>query len=339
MRPCRVAHLFFISNVVLAQQNAGTISLEERLKKELALVKSEHRGWHTPNELKTDGTKYNIKFKDHMLRGPEMQKDGRIKKTVGAAVCISGQARTLLETYKSIQAFRDVVPGGANVFMYIGLSDTYDLFKPSVAAFHKFERDHTGAELTPAITALAPVRIQFYNSTSFDRDRNAPRKPGKCFNAPGEQGCCHFSYHGPQFWNVNKCLTMVKDYETQTGVQHRWAVRMRPDARFQGPSQIANIMRSIQADEVPRVWMRGNGGADMFAVMTHSAMEAYRTVWDEFTGDCLTLPGKEKREKDCWPYVHYWTSTECLIVAHLHRTGVDIVGSETYTVSVVRPKG
>ena len=85
----------------------------------------EHDGFHLPESIRPDGQLYNVRYKDkqYTLRSsvnPAAAAAGggwspglnpEVSTQVGAAVCISGQVRTLLETYHSIGKLRDAFPG------------------------------------------------------------------------------------------------------------------------------------------------------------------------------------------------------------------------------------
>ena len=167
--------------------------------------------------------------------------------------------------------------------------------------------------------------------------------------------CCHFSYHGPQFWGIGVCLAMVKQYEQQQGFRYKWAARVRPDTLI-GNRQYAAVTKAAAATAATAhtqgaVWFRKGGGSDCFAVMTRAALDGYRTIWDEFAGGCGSLGFTDPMEpaniealgRICRPIgVNAWWGTECLIAAHLRRPefgGVVVHADNAFAVQIIRPEG
>ena len=170
-----------------------------------------------------------------------------------------------------------------------------------------------------------------------------------------DAACCHFSYHGPQFWGIGQCLQMVKEYEQEHSIQYRWVARVRPDTQF-SERQYAAVRRYTgetldTAVTKGRIWFRSGGGSDCFALMTRAALDSYRTVWDEFMGGCSTIgynvpmidSDKRTLMRLCKPLgVHAWWGTECMIAAHLARPefgGIQITPDNAFSVPIIRPAG
>lgn len=243
--------------------------------------------------------------------------------------------------------------------MFVSRTDSYE--KAQLAVFRKYATTHAHSDFAEAFDTLQPVAVRYYNDTVFKRDSGRPETSNVCYQKPTngskkeeDAPCCHFSYHGPQFWGIGQCLQMVKDYEQLHGIQYRWVARVRPDTRFSG-KQVAAVRRVTQetlhtATTNGRIWFRSNGGSDCFAVMTRAALDAYRTVWDEFMGGCETIGFKSPMvaadmahlQQLCKPIgVTAWWGTECLIAAHLARPEyhVKITADNAFAVPIVRPTG
>ena len=274
-----------------------------------------------------------------------------------AALCISGQMRTFLETYESLAPLRQAFPGGSDVFMFVSLNESYRKSLKLVA----YHGTQDAAHYAAAIASLRPVRVEYYESSRkalgrpaaaglADYEAEAPG-PGECHRNPAKPTCCHFSHHGPQFWSVGKCLAMVQDHERALGVRYGWAARLRPDALY-GRKQV-RVVRAITRDvgvdvEAPRAWYRHSARSDAFAVMTRGAMDSYQRIWaDEFRdGRCADI-GLAHRPDDavlgrvCAPYkIRYKYGTECMVTAHLVlRGGVNVTAHDHLTPKLVRPGG
>ena len=111
------------------------------------------------------------------------------------------------------------------------------------------------------------------------------RHHGPCMARADKRSAFDWSYHGPQFWGVNRCLSMILEHEkAHPPLRYAYAARVRPDGAFD-----ANLTRAIQASvtrvvpkdtgaklsEEAHVWMRG----DSFAVMTRPVLEPYADIW------------------------------------------------------------
>ena len=274
-----------------------------------------------------------------------------------AALCMSGQLRTFLETYESLGRLRRSFPGETDIFMFVSRNESYRK-SLGLAAHHG---THAPARDAAAIASLAPVAVEYYESSRKRLDRaagpgladyEAEAPPvGDCHRNPSKPTCCHFSHHGPQFWSVGKCLAMVQDHERALGVRYGWAARLRPDALY-GRKQV-RVVRAITRDvgvdvEAPRAWYRHSARSDAFAVMTRGAMDSYQRIWaDEFRdGRCADI-GLAHRPDDavlgrvCAPYkIRYKYGTECMVTAHLVlRGGVNVTAHDHLTPKLVRPGG
>ncbi len=196
--------------------------------------------------------------------------------TQRSAVCLSGQLRTFSTNVDALQDLRRAL-GGADVFMFVSRDEAYR--DAHVAGTSTHDRD------AAALAALAPVALEYYDATAYARV--APRD-GPCHRARDARPCCHFSYHGIQFWAAGECLKQVRRRERATGDRYDWVVRTRPDAR-PGPDllkAVARIVRSPSADGAPRAWFRRKKQSDAFALLSGGAVEAYAEVWrDVFVGD------------------------------------------------------
>ena len=56
----------------------------------------------------------------------------------------------------------DAFPGGADVFMFVSLTDSYE--KPQLAQFRKFATTHVPTDYAAAFAALQPVAVRYYVS-------------------------------------------------------------------------------------------------------------------------------------------------------------------------------
>ena len=131
------------------------------------------------------------------------------------------------------------------------------------------------------------MAVRYYNDSVFNRGSGRPDTGNVCYRKPidgstkeEDAACCHFSYHGPQFWGIGQCLALVKEYEQQHGIQYRWVARVRPYTHFY-PKQYAAVRRVAQetldtAATTGQIWFKKGGGSDCFAVMTRAALDAYR---------------------------------------------------------------
>lgn len=244
--------------------------------------------------------------------------------------------------------------------MFVSLTDSYE--KSQLAQFRKFATTHSQQAFSVAFSALQPVYVRYYNDNSFNAESGRPEKPTQCYRKPmqgsrkeEDAACCHFSYHGPQFWGIGQCLQMVKEYEQEHSIQYRWVARVRPDTQF-SERQYAAVRRYTgetldTAVTKGRIWFRSGGGSDCFALMTRAALDSYRTVWDEFMGGCSTIgynvpmidSDKRTLMRLCKPLgVHAWWGTECMIAAHLARPefgGIQITPDNAFSVPIIRPAG
>ena len=272
-----------------------------------------------------------------------------------AALCMSGQLRTFLETYESLGRLRRSFPGETDIFMFVSRNESYRK-SLGLAAHHG---THAPARDAAAIASLAPVAVEYYESSRKRLDRaagpgladyEAEAPPvGDCHRNPSKPTCCHFSHHGPQFWSIGRCLDLVRGHERRLGVRYGWAARIRPDALY-GKKQF-RIVRRITGDsaidvEAPRAWYRSSARSDAFAIMTRGAMDAYSSIWrDEFHGNnCARIglahkPDDALLNKVCGPFgVRYKYGTECMVTAHLVlRYGVNVTAHDYLTPRLVRP--
>lgn len=273
-----------------------------------------------------------------------------------AALCISGQLRTFLETYESIGPLRRAFPGGGDVFMFISLNESYRK-SLKLASFHGTQN---ATRYAAAIASLRPVRVEYYESSRkvlgrpaaaglADYEAEAP-PPGECHRNPSKPSCCHFSHHGPQFWSIGKCFALVQAHEREAGVRYGWAGRLRPDALY-GKRQFRYVRAIASAPgdpEAPRAWYRHSARSDAFAIMTRGAMDSYQRLWaDEFRdGRCADIglahkPDDALLNEVCGPYrIRYKYGTECMVTAHLILRGkVNVTASDYLTPKLVRPNG
>jgi hypothetical protein len=117
------------------------------------------------------------------------------------------------------------------------MTDSYE--KVQLAQWRKYATTHVSHEFDEAFAALQPVAVRYYNDSTFAAQSGQPLQPTPCFKKPTlssrkeeDQPCCHFSWHGPQFWGLGQCMQMVKDYEQDHSISYRWVSRVRPDTNF-----------------------------------------------------------------------------------------------------------
>ena len=129
------------------------------------------------------------------------------------------------------------------------------------------------------LAAKEPVRIQTYSMHDFSLA--APPR-GPCMARQGFPAESDFSYHGPQFWGVQRCVQMVRAHEAATGTRYDYIVRARPDDAF-SRSGLAELSCGIRRSERTQrglkssaVWMAGDG----FQVATRPALPALEAIWD-----------------------------------------------------------
>jgi hypothetical protein len=168
--------------------------------------------------------------------------------------------------------------------MFVSLSDSYE--KVQLAAFRKYATTHAPDYFAEAYDALQPVAVKYYNDSFFLHKSGRPTAPTACYEKPmkgskkeEDAACCHFSYHGPQFWGISQCMAMIKEYEQRHNIQYRWVARVRPDTQFSA-KQYAAVRRVTEetldtATTAGQIWFRNGGGSDCFAVMTRAALDAY----------------------------------------------------------------
>ena len=243
-----------------------------------------------------------------------------------AAICISGQMRSLTYAYPY---FRDkLIPafgpsGVVDSFMFLNFDDSDS---------HKIMNGgckHNELELRSIMTELNVVALRSYTMKDFHKTKP---KIGPCFEKPEADRARHFSWHGPQSWNINQCFQMVTQYEEEKQLRYRWVVRLRPDgARAEWQSLTNAIRQDVLPDPAlyPRVWMAWGPVADAFAIMTRPALEPFADIWEEFYGKkCLELPQNERlRRHFCVKVIapeRIAFGTECLIALSLRKHGVEL---------------
>ena len=232
--------------------------------------------------------------------------------TTAAAICLSGQVRTLRVTYPSIVANLSSIFGRADIFLFVNpddgddrrrLAELRDVHgKLAFASKRSGRRKHSREELRDMLAAKEPVRIQTYSMQDFS---SAAPPRGPCMARQGFPPESDFSYHGPQFWGVQRCVQMVRAHEAATGARYDYIVRARPDDAF-SRSGLAELSCGIRRSERTQrglkssaVWMAGDG----FQVATRPALPTLEAIWDEFKGSaCSRLHAQTRR---------WWSRTRC----------------------------
>jgi len=243
-----------------------------------------------------------------------------------AAVCLSGQVRTILDVYETIRV-RLVDPfkpiGGARVFMHVSLTSEYPPAHPGL--YENSRWTMTKQQLQPARHGLgvraADLTI-YEEGTAYDHD-TAKLKPSACYKDPTGPECSAHNggaeCHGPQFWGVSKCFAQILQAEREQGSPFQFTIRARPDS-VPAPGIIDVILAAMSSDLTSPSWVRMASGVQsdgLLLAQGSEATQAVASIFDEFDGACLD-PDQEKEKQLCDPFNVIWIGTECLLVRHIY---------------------
>ena len=280
-----------------------------------------------------------------------------------AAVCLSGQVRTLNLTASTLSEHLSYGLGGrANVdyFLFVNLDDG-DGKRYSEINFNSQRSGselHTLESLHDAIAALKPVTMSTY--TTEDYVAAAPARHGRCIGRQQVQPS-DFSLHGIQFWGLQRCLGMVRSHERATGFRYEWIVRARPDDAWswRGGHDLKCLRQSFQQRTLKgqaknrSVWLSG----DHFFFGTREALPAMESVWGRYAGDACVplLRAAPEAARDATKSWRSWLrscsivertkdgeqlplSTDCFLQRHLTVGGVQVHLFASSSPLRIRPK-
>ena len=249
-----------------------------------------------------------------------------------AAICLSGQVRSLLDVYETIRT-RLVDPfapaGGASVFMHVSLTSQYPSSHPTLP---NVSWTITRQQLQPALDVLRPAKLTIYEEgIAFSKSL----QPSTCYRSPEAQKGGDWSYHGAQFQGVSQCFAQILRAEKSAARPFRFTIRARLDAvplpevvdligeALQESEETSNPSRSpLERLSGRSGWVRmaaGSGSDALLFAKGNDATLAIASVWEEFGGDnCSALPEGGASMQMCAPFKVAWSGTECLVVRHVH---------------------
>eukprot|EP00966_Prymnesium_polylepis_P307491 7105995-Prymnesium_polylepis.1 len=155
--------------------------------------------------------------------------DSPLRGNHAAAVCLSGQVRSLLDVHQTLRQ-RLVDPfvdaGGAQVFLHVSLTSSFIRYHDDDPPMNETMR---ASQLEPALQTLSPTAVQIYEEGSAFDSAAASLQPSTCYRNPAEEEGADWTYNGVQFWGVSRCFALIAQAEAAMGRQFRFAIRARPD--------------------------------------------------------------------------------------------------------------
>ena len=260
-----------------------------------------------------------------------------------AAVCISGQARTLPDTAWKIRK-RLLEPweqfGGAASFVFVSRRSYYPAWKQAAWGGRKWRVPD--AEMDRALRVLRPAAYVVYdeNATSVELP---PGRSTLCSDTSREQ---HWSSQARQFWSIARCFGLVAAHERARGAAFAYFVRFRADAAPKARVPLAIGEARARCDPAARcLFVQPGEHSDGLALVARAGADAYASTFDEFHGGkCATLSFARARcERELGVGQH---RTECLVLAHMRRGeedgalgggGVEVVTDARFDFDIVRP--
>ena len=268
-----------------------------------------------------------------------------------AAVCISGQARTLPDTAWKIRK-RLLEPweqfGGAASFVFVSRRSYYPAWKQAAWGGRKWRVPD--AEMDRALRVLRPAAYVVYdeNATSVELP---PARSTLCSDTSREQ---HWSSQARQFWSIARCFGLVAAHERARGAAFAYFVRFRADAAPKARVPLAIGEARARCDPAARcLFVQPGEHSDGLALVARAGADAYASTFDEFHGGkCATLSFARARcERELGVGQH---RTECLVLAHMRRgeedargarggggasgdSSVEVVTDERFDFDIVRP--
>ena len=243
--------------------------------------------------------------------------DDPIRRRDAAAVCLSGQVRSLLDVHQTLRE-RLVDPflehGGAQLFMHVSLTSTFTRYHDDDPPLNE---TMTFRQLQPALEALTPTAVQLYTEGDVAA---TGLHPSTCNNDPTDRSA-GWTYNSVQFWGISRCFAMIDAAERAMGKIFRLAVRARPDV-LPDP-QIVDLFGEALREAADSQWVSlgSSSGADSLVVAKGpNATAAVASIWGEFTGGCLSaaFPDVTASRALCSPFDFEINGTECLVLRHLH---------------------
>lgn len=183
------------------------------------------------------------------------------KKHQHISVCLAGAARTIVHPVV-LQTHRHHLQKPLDADLFAVVNTQKNTAHSGLNKFPESALTRRGAErwrVTQALRVLGVLRFMFQEDEEM-RPRN------KCFGSRGA-----FTWPS-MMWNVQRCGTMVRQYEEEHKFTYTWVVRARPDTFFRVPIRLPPV-----SDVSGGYYCKHN---DAFFVASRSAAPAMFHVWD-----------------------------------------------------------
>lgn len=248
-----------------------------------------------------------------------------------AALCFSGQFRSFNATVDNIKEHLISAFAKPDVFLFLNLQDSG----------RGGMLNHAGKDVNDILSTLKPKGVQYYSESELALEKGLEAELGleagsTCYQAKGTPGCCHWSWHVPQFWTIQKCFEMAKEYEATGQFRYEWFVRARPDTRYHPKIKVAiQHLMGFQPDGgTKHAYLKKGPMSDTFALLSRDAADVYGDMPKKFIGDsCTHLPGADQ----CEPVEVPGNSTECFVYRNLLSGRVNVHFDGVFSSKIVRP--
>ena len=242
--------------------------------------------------------------------------------TVGVAVCVVGQIRTLYSS-SNLNSLIQKLPLGAEVFAVLA---------PSAVLEEKlFEGQSKGwlqgfsfVNRTEILERLNAKRYLWYNGTEYSEI-----PPLNCTNKA-------YNRWMAVWWPQEQCLPLIREEETSRKRPYKFVVKVRPDIQLARPLHTQFDFLQNATPSVVTGWMHWKGCfmCDQLAIMNRPAADAYFSVHSAYRAcDLLDF---DLEGKSCGPQgpckTKMWertthgdpmiTNLECFWQRHLAFQGV-----------------
>jgi hypothetical protein len=192
---------------------------------------------------------------------------------------------------------------------------------------------HEGKQIDQVLETLKPVSQQFYNHSESIRWGLSIRQGSTCYQKRGTQPSFHYSWHGSQFWAIQKCWQMVMDYEMENSFRYEYFVRARPDIEY--PQELKHAIQTVTSSHSgfgKHAWIRKGTLSDTFALLSRDAADSYADTFKNtfLNNSCVHLPS----QNSCRPIrstgmsdlstAIFYRFNECLLYRNMLSGGVDV---------------
>ncbi|KAK3271119.1 hypothetical protein CYMTET_20510 [Cymbomonas tetramitiformis] len=178
----------------------------------------------------------------------------------GAAICFSGQIRTLRETIKNLRAQVFHQFASYDVFAVVSSEDevapVLKLLQPKIIVI----RDQVAHEMSDTVGGVRLSTTPGYYYATRDGTTRM------------EEGQPHLARWLKQLCGIALCNELRHCYEDCAGVDYRWVVRLRYDVILEKPLRVGLLQESCIT--IPQVHAHG-GFNDKFAIGTPHNMDIY----------------------------------------------------------------